>query len=550
RKIDTYKTTFGFRSAHFRADGFYLNGRKLKIVGLNRHQSYPYVGYAMPASAQRHDADILKYELGVNAVRTSHYPQSQHFIDRCDETGLLVFTEIPGWQHIGGEEWRRVAVENVREMVTQYRNHPSVILWGVRINESRDDDELYKETNRTARELDPTRQTGGVRCFKKGSFLEDVYTYNDFSHDGTNAGGEKKKNVTSDKSRGYLVSEYNGHMFPTKSYDCERVRTEQAIRHAAVLDAVAGADDISGSFAWCMFDYNTHRDFGSGDRICYHGVLDMFRNPKTAACVYSAMQDDIHVLEVSSSMDIGEMPASNRGRVFVFTNADSVRMYKNGEFIKEYTHADSQYKRLRCPPIEIDDYIGDRIEKDHAFKRGQAKIIKELLNYSARFGSNCIPFKLKLKAARLIVRYGMKPDDMYPIYGMYIGNWGDAVTEFRFEAVKDGKVVKTVVKSPSTMVKLEAMPDRTRLVESDTYDVASVRIRAVDENENVLPFYMGSVKLEAEGAIEIVGPSEATLRGGLGGTYVRTVGKEGTATLRLTMDGAKTQTIEFTVVKE
>ena len=96
----------GFRRAEFKKDGFYLNGKKIKLRGLNRHQSYPYVGYAMPKSMQRLDADILKRELGVNAVRTSHYPQSHYFIERCDEIGLLVFTEIPGWQHIGDAAWK------------------------------------------------------------------------------------------------------------------------------------------------------------------------------------------------------------------------------------------------------------------------------------------------------------------------------------------------------------------------------------------------------------------------------------------------------------
>lgn len=132
----------GFRQAVFQKDGFYLNGHKLRIRGLNRHQSYPYVGYAMPASIQRMDAEVLKKELGLNAVRTSHYPQSQEFINRCDELGLMVFTEIPGWQHIGDEAWKAQAVENVKDMVIQYRNHPSIILWGVRINESQDDDEF------------------------------------------------------------------------------------------------------------------------------------------------------------------------------------------------------------------------------------------------------------------------------------------------------------------------------------------------------------------------------------------------------------------------
>ena len=127
------------------------------------------MGYAMPESMQRMDADILKYELGVNAVRTSHYPQSHYFIDQCDRIGLLVFMEIPGWQHIGDEAWKDQAVINVRDMVMQYRNHTSIILWGVRINESQDDDDFYRRTNAAARELDPSRPTGGVRAHKKSS---------------------------------------------------------------------------------------------------------------------------------------------------------------------------------------------------------------------------------------------------------------------------------------------------------------------------------------------------------------------------------------------
>lgn len=99
--LHSRETSFGFRTAVFRADGFYLNGKKTFLRGLNRHQSYPYIGYAAPESLQRQDARILKNELHCNAVRTSHYPQSQYFLDECDRLGLLVFTELPGWQQIG-----------------------------------------------------------------------------------------------------------------------------------------------------------------------------------------------------------------------------------------------------------------------------------------------------------------------------------------------------------------------------------------------------------------------------------------------------------------
>ena len=162
---DSLSATFGFRTAVFTPSGFVLNGRKLKLRGLNRHQSYPYVGYAMGRSAQERDAEILKRTLKCNLVRTSHYPQSPWFLDHCDRIGLLVFEEIPGWQHIGDEAWRQGAVANVRRMIERDWNHPSIVLWGVRINESKDAHDFYVETSGTCSgtRFTSARQTGGVR---------------------------------------------------------------------------------------------------------------------------------------------------------------------------------------------------------------------------------------------------------------------------------------------------------------------------------------------------------------------------------------------------
>lgn len=543
---DRVETRIGFREVRFQKDGFYLNGKKIKLVGLNRHQSYPYVGYAMPASMQRYDADILKKELGINAVRTSHYPQSHHFIDRCDELGLLVFTEIPGWQHIGDEAWKEQAVVNTLEMVTQYRNHPSIILWGVRINESDDDDGFYRRTNAVAHELDPTRPTGGVRCNKKSSLLEDVYTYNDFVHDGTNEGCEPKKSVTSDMKKAYLISEYNGHMYPTKTFDSEEHRLEHALRHVRVLDSVWSHKDIAGAFGWCFFDYNTHGDFGSGDRICYHGVCDMYRNPKLPAYIYSVMQDEIPVLEVSSSMDIGEHPASNRGRVYLFTNADSVKFYKNGVFIKEYFHKDSEYQHIPRPPMEVTDYIGSQIEQNENFSKKQAAYVRDILNESTRFGMSRLSARSKVKAVWLMLRYRMSFRDAYALYGRYIGNCGDKATVYRFEAIKDGKVVKTVSKTPFISLALKVTPSSTVLMEGDTYDVASIRVEMTDQNGNRLPFFNEAVTAELDGAAEIIGPKTVMLRGGSGGTYIKTIGVSGKAVLKLTYFSCETA-IDFTV---
>ncbi|MBQ0041916.1 MAG: glycoside hydrolase family 2 protein [Lachnospiraceae bacterium] len=525
--IDEKEIRFGYRKAVFHADGFYLNGKKLKIRGLNRHQSYAYVGYAMPKSMQELDADILKKELGLNAVRTSHYPQSHHFIDRCDELGLLVFTEIPGWQHIGDEQWKNQAVENTRDMILQYRNHTSIVLWGVRINESVDDDEFYLRTNAVAHELDPTRQTGGVRCYKKGSLLEDVYTYNDFSHTGNNEGCEKKMAVSPDNNKPYLVSEYNGHMYPCKAYDWEEHRREHAMRHANVLDSVAKTPGIAGSFGWCMFDYNTHKDFGSGDRICYHGVMDMFRNPKMAAYVYACQQEESPVLELSSSMDIGEHPGSNRGDIYIFTNAESVKMYKNDTFIKEYTASDSKYKNLQHGPIRINDYIGSALEENENMSHSQAEAVKELLNEAARSGLYGLSKQMYLKAAGLVVRYHMKMTDAVELYNKYIGDWGGTSTAYRFEAIRNGEVVKELVIKPMSSWSINAAIDHDVLKEQESYDVAAIRINAVDENNNILHFFNDPVEIAATGPIEIIGPKVVSLQGGMGGTYIKTTGEAG-----------------------
>lgn len=545
--LDEYVVTYGFRKAEFRADGFYLNDRKQKLRGLNRHQSYPYVGYAMPRSMQEMDADILKWELGLNAVRTSHYPQSHYFLNRCDELGLLVFTEMPGWQYIGDEDWQNQALKNVRDMVRQYRNHTSVVLWGVRINESQDNDSFYRRTNAAARKLDPWRPTGGVRFHKKSSLLEDVYTYNDFSHDGTTEGCEKKSAVTPDLSKAYLISEYNGHMYPTKSSDCEDHRTEHAIRHGAVLDAVAGQKDIAGSFGWCMFDYNTHKDFGSGDRICYHGVMDMFRNPKIAADIYACQQEHTPVLSISSSMDIGEHPGCNRGNIWIFTNADSVRMYKNDRFIKRYTRKDSPYKNLKHGPILIDDFIGSVLEEQEHFRPAQAKALKDALNAVARYGLTHLPKSVYLTAAKLLAWYHMKPDQIVELYNRYVGDWGGTSTEYRFEAVKNGKVVKTVIRKPMTSVHLEAKADHRTLPEGQTYDVAAVRIRALDENGNLLSFFHQPVLLEVQGNAELIGPRVISLQGGMGGTYVKTAGTPGKAVLKIKTAQAEEVNLTFEI---
>ena len=536
---------FGFRTVEFKADGFYLNGERLVMRGLDRHQCYPYIGYAASDSLQREDARILKEELCCNAVRTSHYPQSQAFIDACDELGLLVFTEIPGWQHIGDEAWKDVACKNVEEMVLQYRNHPSIVLWGVRINESQDDDPFYTRTNAIAHKLDPSRPTSGVRYLLKSSLLEDVYAYNDFSHTGRNAGARKKKDVTTDMEKALLISEANGHMFPTKAFDFWSKRQEHALRHARVMDAALGSGEHAGVFQWCMFDYATHKDFGSGDRICYHGVMDAFRNPKLAAYTYAIQGDENDVLEVSSLMDIGDYPASNIPDFYVFSNADSVKLYKNDSFVKEYKGG--RYKALRHSPLRINDLIGDLLKENEGFEEDKAKDVHDCLQLLKKYGFEKLPMIYKLKIARVMKKYDMSEKDANDLYGKYVGNWGGSATVWRLDAIKGGKIVKSKTLCPNADLRMEVKNSSGVLHEGETYDMASVRIRILDGNDNIAPYGMNAISYCTEGAIELVGPSVSVAEGGMTGTYVKTKGEKGKGVLHIHADGMKDVDVDFTV---
>ncbi len=520
KDTDQMEIPFGIRKAIFKNDGFYLNDQKIKLRGLNRHQSFPYVGYAMPKHAQEEDADILKHELGVNIVRTSHYPQSVHFLKRCDEIGLLVFEEIPGWQHIGKELWKEISFQHVQEMIERDRNHPSIVLWGVRINESPDDHQFYLKTNDIAHTLDPSRQTAGVRNIAFSDFLEDVYTYNDFSHTGQNIGLSDTKKITQDVP--YLVTEYNGHMFPTKRYDDESKRIEHTRRHLNVLDAMMKKDNgISGCIGWCMSDYNTHQEFGSGDKICYHGVLDMFRIPKMAAHAYQAEGLKKPFMAVSSTMNIGEYPGGNLPNALVFTNLDEIKLYKNDTFIKSFYPNHKDYKNLIHPPVWIDDLIGDTMMQQEHMEKKDAEMTKRILKSITTHG-NRLSLKHKLQTLYLLKKYKMTFDEGVKMFFRYISGWGSQGMSYRFDGYQEGKLVQSIVKTNTEYTDFNIQTDDHTLQIQETYDVKRYVIRKVNQVGELLPYASDVITISTEGSIEVIGPQHLALQGGAIGFWVKT----------------------------
>ena len=460
--LDAVETRFGFREAVFTKDGpFLLNGKPLKLRGLNRHQTFPYVGGAASPRMQRRDADILKDELGLNIVRTSHYPQSTHFLDRCDEIGLLVFEETPGWQHIGGRNWKAVTCNDIRRMIVRDRHHPSIVLWGVRINESGDDHDFYTETNRIAHELDPTRQTGGVRCFDGSEMLEDVYTMNDFTHSGGERIIREPQQATGlPESVPYMVTEFNGHMYPTKPFDQEERLLEHAFRHARVQNAIAGHPGIAGGIGWCAFDYDTHREFGSGDRICYHGVSDMFRFPKFAAWFYESQLDPKvrPVLRVASLWKLGERSGGGVEPLIVFSNCDRIVVHVGREKRGEYRPDREAFPHLPSPPFIC---------------RG--------------------------------------------IGGVWGGYWRDLrVVGYR----RGRKVAEQRIAADGVPRQLICRADDAELT-ADGADMTRIGFCVADRYGNVLPYAMTPVTLTLTGPGTLVGENPFSLAGGVGALYLR-----------------------------
>ena len=541
RALDQKLIRFGFRTIQFVAGGLYLNGVRTHLRGLVRPQSYPYQGYAMPDSIQRLDAQILRKELGCNAVRCV-CPPSPAFLDACDELGLLAFVEMPGQQHIGGPAWKAQALQNCREMVCQYRNHPSVFLWGVRVPGSADDEAFYKKTNEAARRLDPTRPTAGTHRAKKGQLLEDVYAYDDFSFAGAGPGCLPRASVTPDLRRGYLISGYGGMMYPTKSFDGNAQRLSQALRYGAVLNDAAAQQGVAGSFGWCMTDYNTHPAYGSGDRVSYQGVLDLFRNPKMAAAVFASQKpprvpSDI-VLEVSPAAAFGDMPAGYPGGCWAFTNADTVRVYRNGDFIAEFSpDRQGRFAALPYPPIQIDDFVGPLLEKYEGIAHSEAVQLAGCLNAMRRDPNIPSPL-LRARLGRLLRALRMDESNLIRLYQTYIGVLGGPTASYRFDAVWKGRVARTVVQEPAQRVRLECTVRNAILTDGPTWDCAAVSLRAIDQNGSLLPYCSEAVQLSVEGPAKLIGPSVVPLRGGMAGTYLATDGVAGRATLHCKMEGA------------
>ncbi len=365
KPVHTVSTRIGFREARFELDGFYLNGKRTRLFGLDRHELYPYVGFAAPTRLLRRDAEILRSKFNCNVVRCSHYPQSEAFLDACDELGLMVWEELPGWQYLGDESWKDLAVRDVEQMIRRDRNHPAVIMWGVRINESPNDPELYKRTRALAHSLDDTRATTGTmtpssRKNWETEWSQDVFAFDDYHADPIGQVGI----LPPVDGHSYMISEtvgqYNyrtGHGFAIRYRRAGDIvqQTDQAVFHAQAHNRAADFPRIAGVIAWCAFDYaSIMNDYKA---VKCPGIADVFRLDKLGAAFYVSQVDPSvrAVIEPDFYWDFGAQTPNGPGdHAAIFSNCDRLELFIDGKPHATLHPDRANYGNLKYPPFFTD----------------------------------------------------------------------------------------------------------------------------------------------------------------------------------------------------
>lgn len=458
-------TSIGFREAVFSTDGFYLNGVRQEIFGLNRHQLFPYLGMAAPERLQWRDAEILKNELNCTMVRCSHYPPSPHFLDACDQLGLMVWEEPPGWGYVGDAGFEETVLENVRDMVIRDRSRPSVVVWGTRLNETGNDVSLYVTARQLADQLDGTRQTtGAMTSHSTTGWAEDVFAFDDYQTSGGNATLAAPVSGVP-----YLVSEAVGAVDGSPMYrwiDSGATLAIQGRMHAQVFNIAQSNPSYAGLLGWCGMDYAS---INGGDRIWNTlktpGVTDTFRVAKPGAAFYRSQVSPAAAGPVILPMffwDFGpSSPAGGPGAgSIIATNCDRLELYLNGAHVTTGLPDTQQYGSLGYPPAVVDLAVD-----------------------------------------------------------------GTGLPELRIDGYLGTKLAATVLMSANpAQDQLELTADDTTII-ADGSDTTRFTFRAVDAYGNHRPGATGTVALYLAGPATLIGqnPFPFGAYGGVGGGFIRSL---------------------------
>lgn len=384
---DMVATRIGVRRLAFEGGRLLLNGEPMRLRGVNRHQEYPYVGYALSPQADARDALLIK-RYGFDFVRLSHYPQSPAFMAAADELGLLVLPAIPGWQfHNPDPAFARQVVRTCADLIRRDRNHPSVVAWECSLNETGMPEPLVQALHAAVHQEYP-----GDQAWSAGWVPQ---TYDLYLQARQHRIGSKHKAP----AKPLIVSEYGDWEYyamnaglnqdawadlkpadrsSRQALGSGETRLLQQARNVAEAHDDNAATPAFADGYWVMFDYAR----GYAPDLEESGLLSIERLPKFAAEFFRSQRS---ASESSPRWGGGPMvfiasywQAGSNPRVRVFSNAEEVELRLNGKPIGRQRVAPSKaHPRLAHPPLEFDTggyapgelvalaYAGGRVVAEH-----------------------------------------------------------------------------------------------------------------------------------------------------------------------------------------
>ena len=379
--IDGYRRRIGIRSIEFKGkDGFYLNGRPYgkPLIGANRHQDFAVVGNAVANSIHWRDAKKLK-DVGMEIIRNAHCPQDPAFMDACDELGLFVIVNTPGWQFWNdAPEFAQRVYSDIRNVVRRDRNHPSVWLWEPILNETWYPADFAKNTRDIVDAEYPYPYCySGSDSEARGHENFPVY----FAHPANMQDASKEIDPTKTyftREWGDNVDDWSSHNSPSRvarNWGEQPMRV-QAQHYACPYYPVTSYDVLYkqspqhvGGCLWHSFDHQR----GYHPDPFYGGLMDVFRQPKYSYYMFMAQRPAVKNDRNAGSGPMvyiaHEMTPFSGKDVTVYSNCDEVRLtfLKDG---KTYTYKkDKNRPGMPSPVITFPDVYDFMVDK--AFSRTQ-----------------------------------------------------------------------------------------------------------------------------------------------------------------------------------
>ena len=379
--IDGYRRRIGIRSIEFKGkDGFYLNGRPYgkPLIGANRHQDFAIVGNAVANSIHWRDAKKLK-DVGMEIIRNAHCPQDPAFMDACDELGLFVIVNTPGWQFWNdAREFAQRVYSDIRNVVRRDRNHPSVWLWEPILNETWYPADFAKNTRDIVDAEYPYPYCySGSDSEARGHENFPVY----FAHPANMQDASKEIDPTKTyftREWGDNVDDWSSHNSPSRvarNWGEQPMRV-QAQHYACPYYPVTSYDVLYkqspqhvGGCLWHSFDHQR----GYHPDPFYGGLMDVFRQPKYSYYMFMAQRPAVKNDRNAGSGPMvyiaHEMTPFSGKDVTVYSNCDEVRLTVFKEGKQYHFKKEKREKGMPSPVITFPDVYDFMVDK--AFSRTQ-----------------------------------------------------------------------------------------------------------------------------------------------------------------------------------